>query len=351
MNGSSDFADGGFDFVSGSFDFTHPWLLLLLPLAALPLLRRHRDSLGFSHVAWLPPDRLGQLAGWLWHACAVLALASAIVALAGPGRSGLQAARTGQGAEILVLMDRSRSMDDRMMPSDWRSIDPLSRLAHLSRGPQKSAVARELLSKFVTQRPDDRFSLMFFSTRPLNVVPFTQHDEVVQAGIAAGAAGRGLSNTDVGRALLAGIDQFEPREYSGSRIILLVSDGGTFMTETVQRRIRSGLERNRISLYWIHLKSYNSPALDSQEPGSDHAPEVVLHRFFRTLRTPYQLYEAEAKEDLAKAVADVGRQQNFPLDYIEQFPRADYSRGFVIVAALACVMLLAGRMLSLRSWS
>ncbi len=50
-------------------------------------------------------------------------------------------------------------------------------------------------------------------------------------------------------------------------------------------------------------------------------------------------------------VADVGRQQNFPLDYMEQFPRADYSRNFVMLAALACVLLIAGRMLSLRSWA
>jgi mxaC protein len=336
--------------MSGGFDLTHPWLLLLLPLALLPLLRRQRDALGFSHLGWLPRDRLGQLAGWFWRACAVLTLASAIVALSGPGRSGMQVNRTGQGAEILVLIDRSRSMDDKMMPPNWLSIDPLSRLAHLSRGQQKAVVAREMLSQFVAQRPDDRFSLMFFSTRPLNVVPFTQHDEIVQAGISAAATGRGLSNTDVGRALLAGIQQFEPREYTGSRIILLVSDGGTFMLDEIQRRIRAGLQRNRISLYWIHLKSYNSPPLDSQEPGSERAPEVMLHRFFQTLHTPYRLYEAEAKDDLARAVADVGRQQNFPLDYVEQFPRSDYSRAFVIVAAFACALLLAGRAISLRSW-
>ena len=178
----------------------------------------------------------------------------------------------------------------------------------------------------------------------MHVVPFTQHDEVVQAGIAAGAAGRGLSNTDMGRALLAAIGEFERREYSGSRIILLVSDGGTFLDEPMRTLIRSGLQRNRVSLYWIHLKSYNSPALDSTEPGATRAPEVALHRFFQTLRTPYQVYEAEVPEDLAKAVADVGRQQNFPLDFVEQFPRADYSRSFVTLAAFACAMLLAGRM-------
>jgi len=337
--------------MSGSFDFAYPWMLLLLPLAVLPLLPGRRDALGFSSVAWLPRDRVGQWVGWLWRACAVLTLASAIVALAGPGRSQMQVTRTGHGAEILVLMDRSRSMDEKMLPSDWRSIDPLSRLAHLSRGRPKSTVARELLAKFVAQRPDDRFSLMLFSTRAMNVVPFTQHDEVVQAGIAAGAAGRGLSNTDMGRALVAAIGAFERREYSGSRIILLVSDGGTFLDERMRHLIRSGLQRTRVSLYWIHLKSYNSPPLDSTEPSSDSAPEVSLHRFFLGLRTPYRVYEAEVQEDLAKAVADVGRQQNLPLDFVEQLPRADYSRYFIVFAVFACALLLAERMASLRRWS
>jgi mxaC protein len=319
--------------MSGSFDFLHPALLLLLPLAALPLWRARTEALGFSSLRWLPRDGVGLFAGWLIRACAAVALACCVIALASPGRADMQIARTGRGAEILMLLDRSRSMDEKMLPSDWRNIDPHSRLAHLSRGQQKSAVARELLSSFVAQRPEDRFSVVFFSTRPLNVVPFTQREEVVQAGISAGATGRGLSNTDVGRALLAAVDQFEAREYSGSRIILLVSDGGTFLTDTTQQRIRSGLARNRISLYWIHLKSYNSQALDSQEPGSERAPEVLLHRFFTTLRTPYQVYEAEVKEDLARAVADVGRQQSFPLDYYEQLPRANYTAIFIIIAS------------------
>lgn len=337
--------------MSGELDLLHPWLLLLLPLALVPLLRRRRESLGFSHVAWLPRDRVGRVAGWLLRGCAVLAIASGIVALAGLGRSQLEVTRTGEGAEILVLMDRSRSMDDKMLPANWRTIDPLSRLAHLSRGRPKAEVARTLLSEFVARRPADRFALMFFSTRPLNAVPFTQHDEMVQAGIAAGGTGRGLSNTDVGRAVLAAIDEFEPREYSGSRIILLVSDGGAFTTQNVQDRIRAGLQRNHISLYWIHLKSYNSPDLNSKEPGSERAPEVALHRFFLTLPTPYRVYEAESPDDLARAVADVEREQNLPLDYVEQFPRADYSRSFIIVALLACAVLLAERLFAIRSWS
>jgi mxaC protein len=333
-------------------ELAQPWALLLLPLAVLPLLRQRRDTLTFSHLAWLPRDRLGQLAGFLWRALAVMAIASMAIALAGPGRPETQVTRTGYGAEIVVLMDRSRSMDLRMLPSDWRTIDALDLPYQArSRGPVKSQVARDLLAQFVRQRETDRFAVMFFSTNPLNVLSFTQHDEVVLAAIEAGGVGRGLGDTDVGRAMLAAIGEFEQRPYSGSRIILLVSDGGAHLDDATRRRIRAGMLRHRIALYWIYLRSFNGPALDAQDHGSEAVPEIALHRFFQALATPYQAYQAEIPEDLAKAVADVGKQQNLPLDFVERIPRKDYSRYFVAAAALACLLLLAYRSVLLRSWA
>lgn len=336
--------------MSSSLSFEFPWALILLPLALLPLLRRRRDTLAFPSVAWLPPDRVGRIIGLLWPVFAVLALASSIIALAQPGRPQTQVQRTGKGAEILVLLDRSRSMDDKMLPANWREIDPSVLLYHLGRGPQKAKVARELLSQFVERRPDDRFSLMYFSNRPLSVVPFTQHDAVMQAGIAAGAIGRGLADTEVGRALIAAIAQFDQRAYSGSRIMLLVSDGGAHLDDETMQRIRNGLTRNRIALYWIYLRSYNSPTLDAAEERWENAPAMAMHRFFQTLKTPYRAYQAEDPEDLSRAVADVERQQNLPLDFMEQIPREDYSRLFIAVAAFSCAMLLLYRSMLLRSW-
>jgi mxaC protein len=332
------------------FDLTHPWALLLLPIAVLPLLRGRRDTLAFSYTPLVPKDPAGRIVGLLWRALASIAMASIVVALSGPGKPQTQVTRVGRGAEILVLMDRSRSMDDHMLPSDWRKYDRSLLLHQLTRGQPKAKVARDLLAKFVAQRPDDRFALMFFSTKPLSVVSFTQHDEVVQAGIAAADIGRGLSNTEVGRALLAAIAEFDHRAYSGSRIILLVSDGGAFLDPPTQKRIEAGLARNRIALYWIYLRSYNSPVLSVPDPDRANAPEIALHTFFQALPTPYRTYEAEVPEDLAKAVVDVGRQQNLPLDYLEEVPRQDYSRRFIILAAACCAILLAGHTLMIRSW-
>jgi mxaC protein len=155
----------------------------------------------------------------------------------------------------------------------------------------------------------------------------------------------------VGRALIAAIGEFDRRAYSGSRIILLVCDGGAFLDPATQQKVLAGLARNRIALYWIYLRSYNSPMLDADDPGRENAPEIALHKFFQTLRTPYRAYQAEVPEDLQKAVADVGRQQNFPLDYLEEVPRQDYSRRFVATGALCCLLLLLGRSLALRSWT
>jgi mxaC protein len=243
-------------------------------------------------------------------------------------------------------------MDQKMLPSDWRTIDPIVRTQQSwMRGPQKSKTARELLSDFVEKRPEDRFSLMFFSGGPLPVVPFTQHGEVVQAGITAGGTGPGLSSTDVGRALLAAIAEFDVREYTGSRAILFVSDGGAQLDPPTKHRIALGLARDHVALYWLYLRSINGADLDTTDPQGDSIAEVALHHFFQSLGTPYHAYQAAEPKDLTQAIADVGRQQNLPLDYAEQVPRQDYDRWCFAVGALMCAVLLAFSAVQMRSWS
>ncbi len=333
-------------------DFTQPWMLMALPLALLPLLPNRRDTLQFSHLAWLPADRAGHMLSTAWRACALLAIASVVLALAGPGRSQTQVMRTGTGAEILVLIDRSRSMDERMLTSDWQTLDPLVvRYQAQSRGQPKGKAARDLLSKFVDERPHDRFGLMCFSANPIHVAPITRRTEFIQAGITAGGVGRGLTNTDVGWALNSAIQAFDQRAYSGSRIILLVSDGGAKLATDVRRQLREGLLRNRITLNWIYLRSVNGADFNAISEQSETLPEIALHRFFQSLQTPYTAYQAMSPQDLADAVTDIGNQQHFPIDFIEQIPRRDYSRYFLATAAFFCAMLLAYRAFRLREWS
>ncbi|GAB3757162.1 hypothetical protein GCM10028796_00830 [Ramlibacter monticola] len=331
--------------------FLQPWALLLLPLSLLPLLPRRHDTLVYPHLGWLPRDRAGEALGWALRLLAVAALLAVVLALAQPVRPEAFVPRIGRGAEIVLLIDRSRSMDERMLPADWRTIDPLNlRYQAASRGERKGQAARDLLSRFVRERTDDRFSLMFFSTSPIRIVPFTQHSPVVQAGIAAGGIGRGLAETDVGRALAGAIAQFDQRAYTGSRIVLLVSDGGARLDAPTKRRLHEAALRNRVSVNWIYLRSVNSPRLDTPGEASEAVPEIALHRFFQTLPGTYRAYEAEDPESLARAVADVGRQQNFPREDVERVPRRDFGGAALAVAITCCALLLALRAVTMRAW-
>jgi mxaC protein len=158
--------------------------------------------------------------------------------------------------------------------------------------------------------------------------------------------------------MLAAIGQFEGRAYSGSRIILMVSDGGAQLDPVVRQRIQAGLARNRIALYWIYLRTGTSPSLQAAGPlpatssgGESPSQELALHRFFQGLQTPYRLYEAEDARAMSAAIAEVGRQQNLPLAFTERVPRQDAGPWVFAVALAACAGLLALRCVQLRRWT
>jgi mxaC protein len=335
-------SDGG---PSVAFDFAYPAALALLPLAALPWLKR-KSTMTFSHVPILPADRTGAVLELMARLLGCLAMVGVIVGLASPGYSAAQLVRTGHGAEVLLLMDRSSSMDN--------VIAGKGTMAEASSlGGSKNKMARDLLTEFVGKRPNDRFALTIFSTGVMPVAPFTDHNEAVMAGLAATSIGRGLPHTDLGAALLAAINAFQHRIYSGSRVVLLVSDGGAKLDEPTRRRIQTGLTRNRIGLYYIYIRSTaNSPNLNVDVSTSeDSGEEMALHRFFLSLSTPYHLYQADDSNAIATALKQIDQQQNLPLSFVERVPRIDKSAYGFAIAAASCLGLFGFGFLRLRSWT
>lgn len=318
-----------------SVDFDIPRFLLLLPLALLPLMRRRRDSLTFPWTDWLPLDPLGRLVQWIWQLLAVMTIVFIIVGLAGPGQSETRIERIGRGAEISILMDRSSSMD----ASIRRNAPKLGEQAQATQS--KNDVARNALSWLLHQRPQNRYALTLFNTAPIRVAPFTDDVAIVQAGLDASDIGRGSNKTNMGLGLLAAIDGFEGRSYTGSRAILLVSDGGARLDDTIRERIKRGLARNRISLYFIFIQSSpNSPNLELVGTDADASiEEVALHVFFKGLNSQYRVFQAEDPESMAAAIKQIDQLQNLPLIYYERVPRIDYSRAFFIAALTSCLFL------------
>lgn len=327
-----------------SFNVSHLWVLLLLPLVLLPLVGAASPPLVYSWLQPLPVDRVSDWLGWLLRLIACAALAAIIFGLAGLYRAEAVVERVGRGAQIVLLLDRSRSMDQ-----------PLNLLQILDTGRKsKGKEARQLLAEFATHRREDLFGMVEFSTYPIRVLDFTQKQEVIQAAIAAADVGHGLADTDIGRGLEAALDFFANRPYTGSRLILLVSDGGAQLDTDTRERITRLMKRYRVSLYWIYLRSFRSPGLlaeqDAPQENAETVPEHSLHQFFSSMGTPYHAYEAENPQALERAIEDVNRLENLPHIYTDILPRRDLS-GFCYWAALAMVLLLilAG-LLEIKEW-
>ena len=322
----------------------HGWVLWLLPLALLPLIWHGRRVSDYSTLTVLPTDPLSSGFDWALRLLTVLALAALIIALAAPFRPTQTVERIGQGAQLVLLLDRSRSMDQSFGNQRYRT-------GRRDQYQSKGHVARQLLSQFVASRHDDLYGMMVFSARPIQVLPLTQKQSLIQAAIAAGNLGRGLSDTDVGAALEQALMFFEGRPYTGSRIVLLVSDGGAQLALTTRTRIKNLFQRQRAALYWIYIRSYNSPGLEFDADGViQSAPEQALHQFFQTLNTPYRVYTAEDPEALARAIADVNRLQNLPIRYEDQIPKQDLAYLSYGMALVLLLPLLATGWLEHRTW-
>ena len=332
-------------------DFASPVWLWLAPLALLPFRRRREDALMFGSLLWLPANQLGRWFDWVWRSLAALMMTGIVVGLAEPGITGDKKRLIGEGAEVMIMLDRSSSMDAVPRARVGSAAGPT--VGQRSSGLSKNQVARQLLTEFVMSRPNERFALMTFSTQPMLVAGFADHNAAVLSGLEATGIGRGLPKTDMGLALLSSIKAFENRSYSGSRVILIVSDGGAKLDDATQRAIREGLATHNISLYFIYLRSTGSPA-DLNAPAENAVTrvgeETLLHRYFLSLSTPYSLFQAEDPESMAKALETIDREHNEPLIYYERVPRRSVSGWFFGFAFVAGLLLMFAQSFQVRGW-
>ncbi|HWH82963.1 MAG TPA: vWA domain-containing protein [Burkholderiaceae bacterium] len=343
--------------------FDQPLWLALLPLALLPLLAPARGALPNAWVALLPPDRASQALQIALRAAAVLAISGLVVALAGPYRPEYEVERVGRGAEIVLVLDRSRSMDQSfggarnlgVKGTGPEALDYYSKLRAYESKESKGLVARRVLSEFAAKRPDDRFGMVAFSTLPIRLLEFTQKNEVIQAAINAGNIGRGLSETNIALALESALGYFDDRPYTGSRIIMLVSDGGDRIEPNAREVIAQRMRKTRVGIYWIYIRSARSPGLlpdQAEAPAeADTVPEYFLHRFFLSLGAPYHAYEAGTPEALQQAVDDVNRLENLPITYQDTIPRRDLAGWGYALALAAALALLGAHALEVRRWA
>ena len=326
--------------------FTNPIGLYLLPLLLIPILLGTQRREGYPSLAFFPSDPFSQAIAWALRLAGVIAIAGLILGISGIALRERKIERFGQGAHIVLLVDRSASMNDTFAGRQPSGAEE-----------SKSSAAKRLLKDFVIKRQHDRFGVAEFSTAPLHVVPITDHKGIVLDAIDA-IDRPGLAFTDVGRGLGMGLSMIDEDVLSGSRAIVLVSDGVAVIGRRVQEALRTDFARRPVHLYFLYLRTEGSNSMFATPPSDAEdtpqaLPERHLNKFFESLRIPYHAYEAENAEAVKTAIDDIGKLEQTPIVYTERIPQYDLSRWAYMIAGLALALLLAAKLCArtLRSGS
>jgi mxaC protein len=310
-----------------------PWALTGLLLTLLPLFNNGMRTSPAPWTALIPGDTLSVVIVCCLRLCAMAAIAGLVLGMAGLHRTEQSRERIGHGAHIVLLLDRSSSMDNTFAGRAPNGSDE-----------SKATAARRLLTDFVKQRQTDLIGVAEYSTSPLLVMPLTENKNAVTAAIAATAT-PALGFTHVSKGLGMAISFFEQQPVTGSRIVLLVSDGAAAIDHDSEQKLREWFKQQQVRLYWIFLRTAGSPGIfdqpeDSRDDNAQAMPELYLHKFFLGLGSPYQAYEAESPDALKQAIADINQLENLPMHYVERIPKQDLSAACYSVAALLLLVLL-----------
>ncbi len=323
-----------------------PWVLWLLPLAFLPLLFLRAHAKTYSCLDMLPADALSDLIGLLLKVLAVLTLIFIVLGLSAPHTNEQKIKKIGIGAQIGFVLDRSASMDDPFSGSPNTSNDATV-------GETKSVAASRLISSFVQSRQNDMMGIITFSNSAMYVLPLTENKNAIVAAVKA-TAGNSLFQTNIGSGLTSVAGLFDKVPDSGSRAVILLTDGGGRIDASTEQKIKDWFDRFHLSLYWIVLREPGGLSIFDEKyvPKEDEPlpPQIELNEFFKTLKTPFKAYEADDPKSLQMAIEDINRKEKKPIAYMERIPGRDYSSFFFGLAALMIALLLSVKYLEVKTW-
>lgn len=318
-----------------------PSLLFLLPLALLPLALSTQRPQSYPSIEGIEADPLSIAIEWMLRIAGAIAIAALIVGIGGLHRLGRTIEKNGEGARIVLLIDRSSSMDN----------------TFAGRAPEggeesKSAAARRLLKDFIVRREHDLVGVSAFSTSPMHILPMTEHKGAVLAAVDA-MDRPGLAFTNVGRGIALALDMHEADTSPAARVIVLVSDGAAVIDRKVQDKLRAAFARRPINLYWLFLRTAGTPGISTvPAPGEEDTPQAMperhLDKFFKSLGITYLAFEAENPESVADSIAEISKLERSPITYFERIPHQDLKGRAFAVALAALLVLLAAKLAEVR---
>lgn len=200
-----------------SYQFVHPeflWLLLLLPVLAIwkgrwgrPVAVRMPSTDDAISVGAKPRSKIGGFLAFF----GLLAFALLIIAFARPRHGKGSTDIEASGIDIVLTLDVSGSMEALDFELEGK---PVNRLE----------VVKNVVAKFVGQRPNDKLGMVAFAGRPYLVSPLTMDHDFLAKRLATVKMGQVEDGTAIGSAIASSVGHLRDST-AKSRIIILLTDG------------------------------------------------------------------------------------------------------------------------------
>jgi len=310
----------------------HAYVLTLLVGCALPLLGLGWRWTGTASLIEAPPDRASSVMNWALRTLAALPIAATLLGLAGLHEAQQSVERTGQGAHVVVVLDRSLSMDEKFSITGERARET------------KTAAAARILADLFAHRPHDSFGIVAFSSSPIQAMPLTPHRDAVAASIRA-MRGKALANTEIGAALAVGLLQFAHDAPGAARVLLLISDGAGAIPDQTLDFIKAELAHQQAHLYYLYLRAGDDPPLAEDATGDgDLSRPSGLDAFFRQFGATYQGFEARDPGSAEAAARRIDALETRTIAYRETLPRLNLDRFCYEIAAVCLALSLLAQL-------
>jgi hypothetical protein len=163
-----------------------PWALLLLPLALLPFWLKGHQGKVYTWLELMPEDKLSDRLNLAIKVTTSLLLVSIVLALTSPHGHDEKIQRIGKGAQTVMVIDRSVSMDHPFAGDNSGHVAEI-----------KSVTARRIITQFIDSRPDDMMGVVGFTNSALYGVKITTNRDAIHSAILA-ATSPSLNQTNIG---------------------------------------------------------------------------------------------------------------------------------------------------------
>ncbi len=275
-----------------NFQFAYPYVafLAVLPFIIywlLPAIKNRSTALLYPYfdrtaiVSKQKPKKAAYIKkrGWFASVSMYMIWLLLIVAMASPELVGKPEKTVKTSRNFLILADLSFSMANKDWFIDGRRVTRWNGV-------------KDIMRDFIIRRESDKMGLIFFGSNAYIQAPFTTDLKTVRTMLDEADVGMAGQMTNIGKAVVKGMDMFE-RDTIQSKVMLLLTDGVDSGTEILPLDAANMAKKDSTIIYSVGIGDPGSSSSDLDERTLTEMAQLTGGKYFRAK-------DAEALENIYK---------------------------------------------------